>query len=210
MLRGAHVCKERVAEVSRILGQLPEVNHAFAYGSGIFPQGSGLPTPSKDDMTDYIFAVECPRAWHTQNMELNRDHYTGLARLGGGVAAVIAERIGVGVHFNTLVPWEDKVIKYGVIGVGDLCRDLTLWETLYVGGRLHKPVLTLKEDERVSRANRTNVRAATATSLLLLPERFTTVCGGSRHGPQGPSPQAAHMPRGSAGGWRTHPWAAYG
>lgn len=32
------------------------------------------------------------------------------------------------------------MIKYGVITVDQLCKDLIEWETLYCSGRMHKPV----------------------------------------------------------------------
>ena len=68
---------------------------------------------------------------------------------------------GVHCHFNTNVsapwvrdtpyeqenePYEEmqKRCKYCVIGIKDLEDDLIGWNTLYVAGRLHKPVLVLK------------------------------------------------------------------
>lgn len=71
-----------------------------------------------------------------------------------------------------------QVIKYGVIGKETLCRDLTLWDTLYAAGRLQKPVLTLVEDPDVAKACSKNHLSALTTSLLLLPEQFTTQVAG--------------------------------
>ena len=37
-----------------------------------------------------------------------------------------------------------QMIKYGVISLAALERDLQQWDTLYCAGRLHKPVMTLR------------------------------------------------------------------
>ena len=65
-------------------------------------------------------------------------------------------------------------IKYGVVGMDTLLRDLTSWESLLLAGRLHKPVLHVVRDDAVIKAVDANLQAALATSLLLLPETFTT------------------------------------
>ena len=52
-----------------ILQQFPQVQFAFAYGSGVFKQ-PGLYAnkvhPSDGPMTDLIFAVDDPIAWHRE------------------------------------------------------------------------------------------------------------------------------------------------
>lgn len=60
-------------------------------------------------MIDYILAVQNPPEWHAANIEQNRHHYSSLAYLGPQAVDWVAERIGVGVHFNTLVRWRDRV-----------------------------------------------------------------------------------------------------
>ena len=41
------------------------------------------------------------------------------------------------------VPFNAHLIKYGVVSIQDLCHDLHHWNTLYISGRLHKPVRAL-------------------------------------------------------------------
>ena len=41
------------------------------------------------------------------------------------------------------VPFNAQLIKYGVVSIQDLCHDLHHWNTLYISGRLHKPVRAL-------------------------------------------------------------------
>ena len=41
------------------------------------------------------------------------------------------------------VPFNAQLIKYGIVSIQDLCHDLHHWNTLYISGRLHKPVRAL-------------------------------------------------------------------
>ena len=66
-----------------------------------------------------------------------------------------------------------QVVKYGVIRKDSLCRDLSIWDTLYTAGRLQKPVLTLEADAEVDKASKQNRMSALIASLLLLPKLFS-------------------------------------
>ena len=84
-------------------------------------------------------------------------------------------------------------LKYGVISIDAHCRDLLDWETLYISGRMQKPVCRclavshdttdkyrkqvriLQDDFRVRLANQVNLASAFRTALLLLPEQFTEI-----------------------------------
>ncbi|RUP43553.1 mitochondrial matrix Mmp37-domain-containing protein [Jimgerdemannia flammicorona] len=114
------------------------VRYAIAYGSGVFQQ-RGYET-KKPPMTDFIFGVSHPQHWHSLNLQHNRAHYSFVGALGSRAVAMLQENVGAGVYFNPYVKVNGMNIKYGVISVDKLCKDLLDWETLYVAGRMHKPV----------------------------------------------------------------------
>jgi translocator assembly and maintenance protein 41 len=68
-----------------------------------------------------------------------------------------------------------QLIKYGVISTDTLCEDMMDWSTLYVAGRMHKPVRIIRPDARILLANQINLVSALRVALLMLPEEFTEV-----------------------------------
>lgn len=159
--------------MEQILSHFPrdEIKYAFAYGSGVFQQ-HGNSDKSKN-MLDFVFAVDDPVRWHAENLRRNGEHYSFLRRLGPKYVARVQERHGARVYYNTLVPCEGRLIKYGVVSVRSLVDDLLDWETLYVSGRLHKPVAEVLRDASdagLSTALAANLRSAVHAALLLLPE----------------------------------------
>ena len=160
----------------------------FAYGSGVFQQ-EGHQDVSKN-MVDFVFVVDEPGDWHEQNLIRNSDHYSFLRHFGARRIASVQENFGAGIYFNTLVPCEGRLMKYGVISTKCLLDDLLDWNTLYVGGRLHKPVNTVhfERDPALSAAQLTNLQSAVHTALLTLSDSFseqdlfTAICGLSYSG----------------------------
>nr|XP_028574737.1 phosphatidate cytidylyltransferase, mitochondrial isoform X4 [Podarcis muralis] len=67
------------------------------------------------------------------------------------------------------------VIKYGVISTDVLIEDLLHWKTLYVAGRLQKPVkiLTQNENVKLQAALTSNLKSAVTAAFLMLPESFS-------------------------------------
>jgi translocator assembly and maintenance protein 41 len=171
------------------------IRYAFAYGSGVFPQSraSGrVPTMEEiravhpkappavqraqdgtPKMIDFIFGVSHTQHWHSLNMKQHRDHYSGLASLGSGAVSYVQDRLGAGVYFNPYVVVNGILIKYGVVQLSTLEKDLTQWDMLYLAGRLHKPVKILRDDPKIRLANQMNLLSALRTALLLLPPNFT-------------------------------------
>ncbi|GAA5882178.1 hypothetical protein JCM3774_005455 [Rhodotorula dairenensis] len=151
------------------------IRYAFAYGSGVFQQ-KGYTNEDKP-LLDFVFAVSHPSHWHAINMQQHPDHYSLPMRLlGSNAVAWMQEKgLGAGVWFNVDVEINGKSLKYGIISVDALCRDLLDWETLYISGRTQKPVKILHDDARVRLANQVNLASALRAALLLLPEEFTEI-----------------------------------
>lgn len=125
-------------------------------------------------MLDFVFAVSHPDHWHSINVNQHKSHYSMMSRiLGSNITSILQEKVGGGVWFNVECLVRGRIIKYGVISVDTLCRDLLDWQTLYMAGRMHKPLQILRDDPRIRLANQVNLSSAVRASLLLLPERFS-------------------------------------
>lgn len=160
----------------RILSQFPQdISLAFAYGSGVFKQHGTSQGQMEKNMLDFVFTVDDPVTWHTMNLLQNRKHYSILKLLGPTMISSIQSEHGAAVYYNTLVPVDGKIIKYGVISTESLIDDLIHWKTLYVAGRLHKPVRMLVQSEngKLRAALVANLKSAVTASFLMLPESFT-------------------------------------
>eukprot|EP01134_Creolimax_fragrantissima_P000751 CFRG0751T1 len=147
------------------------ITFAFAYGSGISPQtGSDV----KDNMIDLVFAVKDSQSWHRRNIERNPSDYSFLRFLGPPGVTWIQKNFGASIYYNTLVSFNGRMIKYGVIEEDDLSFDLQHWNTLYLSGRLHKPITILKKPtNEITTHYNENIMSALRVALLLLPDRFT-------------------------------------
>lgn len=143
-------------------------------------------------MLDFVFAVNHPDHWHSINMHQFPGHYPLHARMLGSSFVARTQAFGPGLWFNTFVPmhgavravplvfladdtdaFHNQTIKYGVTTVDTLCADLLNWRTLYLAGRMHKPLRIIKDDARVRLTQQVNLTSALRTALLTLPETFT-------------------------------------
>ncbi|XP_037831485.1 phosphatidate cytidylyltransferase, mitochondrial isoform X2 [Kryptolebias marmoratus] len=160
----------------RILSQFPQdISLAFAYGSGVFKQHGTSQGQMEKNMLDFVFAVDDPVTWHTMNLLQNRKHYSILKLMGPTKISSIQMNYGASVYYNTLVPVDGRVIKYGVISTDSLIDDLMHWKSMYVAGRLHKPVKMLVQSEngKLRAALVANLKSAVTASFLMLPESCT-------------------------------------
>jgi translocator assembly and maintenance protein 41 len=173
-----------------ILREFPPITYAFAYGSGVFPQSEAgasrvdqSPHPNPPEailkwqkgggkMIDFVLAARFSEHFHSLNLRKHRDHYSFLGRFGSGVIKTVQD-LGAGVYFNPYVTVNGTLIKYAVVDIDTLRRDLSDWDTLYLAGRLHKPVKILFEEPNIRLANQRNLISAVRCALLLLPQTFT-------------------------------------
>lgn len=126
-------------------------------------------------MIDLIVAVDDAEAWHSLNMSSNRWHYSSPMSFLGPRAVASTQRssFGARVYFNTIL--SPRPFKYGVVSTADLTRDLLQWESLYISGRMQKPIRVLSEATPpvgLAAAMDANLSSAAAAALLSLPERF--------------------------------------
>ncbi|KAI9164906.1 hypothetical protein LWI28_004282 [Acer negundo] len=140
---------EKRAELATFLKDVPSVEFCCVYGSSLHPNNK-----DKSAMVDYILGVSDPMQWHSEISQ-------------------VADKIGVGVHFNPFVTWNDKMLKYGVVRMHDLVQDILSWDGFYLSGRLQKPVHILVDNLDIENLNSVNLRAAMSAALLLLPSNFT-------------------------------------
>lgn len=124
-------------------------------------------------MIDFVLATRFSQHFHSLNLREHPDHYSFLGRLGSGVVSHVQDAYGAGVYFNPYITVNGTMIKYAVVNFQTLHRDLSDWDTLYLAGRLHKPVKILFEEPNIRVANQRNLLSAVRCSLLLLPQTFT-------------------------------------
>ena len=169
-------------ELRGVVDCFPDVRFAVAYGSGAVRQHGYTDEQVRGAMTDLMLAVDDPEEWHRENVERHPEHYSGLAWLGASAVAAV-QRSGAGLYYNPFARVRGRLIKYGVISRAHLAQDLQQWSSLYVSGRMHKPVRVLRDCVVTQPLLQSNLRSALVASLLLLPARFPerelyhTICG---------------------------------
>lgn len=168
-----------------------EIVHAFGYGSGVFVQtdqnedeekSKAKKSNQEKKMLDMVLIVKDAFKFHSLNIQCNPNHYALVFRdpsratwwqnhdLSNGLAK------NPKVFFNFV---EDPFLKYGVMEEANLCSDLENWDSLYIGGRMHKPTATIFQQlgngrVEMNQANR-NLPAALSMALLLSAKESMTL-----------------------------------
>ncbi|KAK6811066.1 hypothetical protein RU639_013288 [Aspergillus parasiticus] len=167
------------------------ISYSIAYGSDVFPQTTNKtstnpqlhPNPppaikkaqeAHPKIIDFIFGISDAHTWHTINLQQHPHHYPTLLRsLGPHAISKCQGNFGAGVYFHPFITVNGTLIKYGVVNLESLRRDLVSWITRYLAGRMQKPVIVLQDNAAIRDAGRANLVSALRTALLLLPGRFT-------------------------------------
>lgn len=147
---------------------------AFAYGSGVFKQveiDNGNFNWKKGRMIDFLVVVNDNnlRQFHLENMTNNKGDYPFLGRLALKQTNFFNESV---FYVPDVRLSNDKSIKYGVVGLETLIKDLYNWNSMFLAGRLQKPTLRDKvEDESLNKfllsAMEFNYDSALNVALLL-------------------------------------------
>jgi mitochondrial translocator assembly and maintenance protein 41 len=64
------------------------------------------------------------------------------------------------------------MIKYGVVDMATIKKDLYEWNALYLAGRLHKPVKHVQCSDDIVHAENENIQSAMRAAMLLCPQTF--------------------------------------
>ncbi|KRZ73986.1 Mitochondrial translocator assembly and maintenance protein 41 -like protein, partial [Trichinella papuae] len=159
--------------LERIVSILPRtsVSMMFAYGSGVIAQRN---SEIKRNMIDFVVVVDKPLEWHRENLKLNSSHYSMLRYIGAERLTKLQTDYAARVYCNTMVRVGEFFIKYSVIKTSHLISDLIDWKSLYISGRLHKPVRVLipPTSRELEEACKMNLKNACRMALLILPEKF--------------------------------------
>lgn len=113
---------------------------AFRYGSKVFSQANDI---SRNSLTDYILINSDSNLFHDKNIQHHGSDYSYLFKnILGSKGITKFQRLGkCKVFFNTNIKNEKLgMLKYGVIDKQDLLEDLLTWNSLYIAGRMHKPI----------------------------------------------------------------------
>ena len=169
-------------ELAAIVTQFPpKIDYAFGYGSAVLHQQN---SNSNSSMVDIIMSVSDPQQWHTENMLHHSNHYSALSRLGGpSFVTWLQTNFGARLYFHPYVDLDvdgsssTRQLKYGVVSTTDLLSDLRNWDYLYLAGRMHKPICSIRSkdqivtpenEEDIINAQKTNLLAAVSASLLII------------------------------------------
>ncbi|KAG2734264.1 hypothetical protein G9P44_002270 [Scheffersomyces stipitis] len=113
---------------------------------------------------DFINIVEDNQTFHKQNLVKNRSHYS--IKSAGLIKFLQGKN---GIYFNPFIIINNRLVKYGTMSINASLLDLCEWTSLYLAGRLQKPVNFVKDDDiRIKFLNQYNLKNAMTVAILLM------------------------------------------
>ena len=110
---------------------------------------------------DLIMAVDNTKEFHEENLSRNKTHYTYFIRSTKGKLVHKIQDMAARVHFNhTKLTASEHIkelsngeasqvqIRYGIISLDDMLRDLQHWETLLTSSFMQRPFEVLERGGR--------------------------------------------------------------
>ena len=100
---------------------------------------------------DLILAVKDSKEFHEENLVMNKHHYTYFVRSTRGKVVHKIQQMGARMHFNHMEidngyvkeisngDQSNIMLRYGVINMDDMLRDLQYWETLLTSSFMQRP-----------------------------------------------------------------------
>ena len=94
---------------------------AVAYGSGVFAQRGY--SVKDNPIVDFIFGVNSTHKWHQENLQKHPKDYSFFIRTLGSNFIDKIQNLGAKMYYNPS-EFNGRRIKYGVISIDDLSKDL--------------------------------------------------------------------------------------
>ena len=143
------------------ISTLPEVVDIIGYGSGVKNQ-EGYTDDIKRQI-DLILTVNDIYEFHKLNFKKYPNIYSNI-----GIKLIKhVNNIGTDINYVSNIDYKNNTYKIGVINKNDLSKDLITWDNMYMAGRCHKPISTLKIRDKVKNEIIYNRLNALKIALLL-------------------------------------------
>lgn len=131
--------------IKNFVDKRPSSVGAYGYGSGVFKQ-TNYKVHNKP-LIDIIFVVENLEEWHRQNMQQNPQDYSLLGRIFLNHNNIQKIKGCNKITYFSNIKENSEKFKYGVIESQDFRSSLETWDSFFIAGRFHKPILEIKSEE---------------------------------------------------------------
>lgn len=154
--------------IERFMSARPECEAIIGYGSGIAKQKG---QENRKVQVDLIVVVKNLKQWHRENAKMNPSDYSFTGKLFMTKGDITSLKKGGRICYMTYIEFEGHSFKIGTIEESDFLDSLELWDTFYLAGRMQKPILVVKANNKINEAILNNRQMAIAAALLISDER---------------------------------------